>query len=121
MQARHEEDWRQVSDLVIAPDLRAIEWDGFDCGPELVKAGETAALEMLPVIQSWFSPIPTQLSGGKGERCSEAAARHSLEVRPAAFDQVSEEIAETELPDPHESPLRCNAPEACQVSTVSRG
>jgi hypothetical protein len=55
MQTRNECGWRQASDLVIAPDLHSIEWDGFECGPELVKAGEAAALAVLPAIQSWFS------------------------------------------------------------------
>ena len=55
MQARNEGGWREASDLIIAPDLRSIEWDGFECGPELVKAGEAAALAMVPAIQSWFS------------------------------------------------------------------
>jgi NTE family protein len=55
LQTRNEDTWRQASDLVITPDLRAIEWDGFDCGPELVKAGEAAALAALPAIQSWFA------------------------------------------------------------------
>jgi NTE family protein len=55
MQARNGGGWRQASDLVIAPDLRSIEWDGFERGPELVTAGETAALAVLPAIQSWFA------------------------------------------------------------------
>ena len=55
MQAGNEDGWRHASDLVIAPDLRSIEWDGFEHGPELVKAGEAAALAVLPAIQSWFS------------------------------------------------------------------
>jgi hypothetical protein len=54
MQGRNEAGWRQASDLVITPDLGAIEWHGFDCGPQLVKAGEMAALAALPAIQSWF-------------------------------------------------------------------
>lgn len=62
MQIRNEEGWRQASDLVITPDLRAIEWDGFESGPELVKAGEAAALAVLPAIQSWFSGVPCQRS-----------------------------------------------------------
>ena len=57
LQTQAEEGWRQHSDLVIAPDLRAIEWDGFECGPELVKAGEAAASAALPAIQSWFSEV----------------------------------------------------------------
>lgn len=55
MHARNEGGWRQASDLVIAPDLRSIEWDGFEHGSELVKAGEAAALAVLPAIQSWFA------------------------------------------------------------------
>ena len=55
MQTRNEGSWRQASDLVIAPDLRSIEWDGFEHGSELVKAGETAALSVLPAIQSWLA------------------------------------------------------------------
>jgi len=61
MQVRSEESWRQASDLVITPDLHTIEWDGFDCGPQLVKAGEDATVAALPAIQSWFSGVPRQL------------------------------------------------------------
>jgi NTE family protein len=64
MQIRNEDSWRQASDLVITPDLQAIEWDGFECGPELVKAGEAAALGVLPTIQSWFSGVRGQFSDG---------------------------------------------------------
>jgi NTE family protein len=55
MQRRNESAWRHDSDLVITPDLKAIEWNSFEAGPELVKAGEAAALAALPAIQSWFS------------------------------------------------------------------
>ena len=54
MQARNEQGWRKASDLVITPNLRAIEWDGFESGPELVQAGEAAALAAMPTIQSWL-------------------------------------------------------------------
>ena len=77
MQVRNEGGWRHASDLVITPDLQAIEWDGFDCGPELVKAGEAAALAVLPVIQSWFSEIPGQ--------SSERMAPGFSEPYPAAY------------------------------------
>ena len=66
MQARNEDGWRQASDLVIAPDLRAIEWDGFERGPELVKAGEAAALAVLPAIQSWFQDAVRGMARGSG-------------------------------------------------------
>jgi hypothetical protein len=55
MQGRSEWAWRRDSDLVITPDLKAIEWNGFEAGSELVNAGETAALAALPAIESWFS------------------------------------------------------------------
>jgi len=55
MQGRSESGWRDESDLVITPDLKAVEWNGFEAGPELVNAGEEAALAALPTIQSWFS------------------------------------------------------------------
>jgi NTE family protein len=61
MQGRSEEGWRSASDLIIAPDLKSIEWNGFASGPEMVKAGEAAALAAMPVVESWLSravPIP---------------------------------------------------------------
>ena len=54
LQSRTEDGWRASSDLVITPDVRGIEWDGFGCGPELLKAGETAALAAVPKIQAWL-------------------------------------------------------------------
>lgn len=54
MQARTEESWRRESDLVVVPDVRRIEWDGFGCGAEMVKAGEEAAAAALPAIRGWF-------------------------------------------------------------------
>ncbi len=56
MHQRTEDDWREASDLVITPHVQSIQWDGFGCGPELLKAGTDAALEALPVIQSWLAP-----------------------------------------------------------------
>jgi NTE family protein len=55
VQGRSDSGWRQESDLVITPDLQAIEWNGFESGPELVNAGARAALAAIPVIQSWLS------------------------------------------------------------------
>jgi NTE family protein len=55
MQGRSEDGWRGASDLVIAPDLKTIEWNGFESGPELVKAGEAAALEAMPAIERWLN------------------------------------------------------------------
>src|SRR5262245_4954960 len=55
MQSRSQSTWRHQSDLVISPDLKGIEWNGFDAGPELVQAGEAAALAGLPAIEAWVS------------------------------------------------------------------
>jgi NTE family protein len=52
LQTRTEESWRVHSDLVIAPDVRGIPWDGFGCGPEMIQAGENAALAALPRINA---------------------------------------------------------------------
>ncbi len=62
MQGRSERGWREVSDLVIAPDLGTIEWDSFESGPDMVKAGEAAALAALPVIESWFLEESSELT-----------------------------------------------------------
>jgi NTE family protein len=62
MQGRSEEGWRSASDLIVEPDLKSIEWNGFASGPEMVKAGEAAALAALPVVESWLSSavrVPT--------------------------------------------------------------
>jgi NTE family protein len=58
LQGRSQAAWRRHSDLVITPDLKSIEWNGFDAGPEMVRAGEAAALAALPAIESWFSGAP---------------------------------------------------------------
>jgi NTE family protein len=62
MQGRSEHGWRQVSDLVITPDLGTIEWDSFESGPDMVKAGEAAAAAVMPVIESWFMDGASELS-----------------------------------------------------------
>src|SRR4029453_5635247 len=65
MQIRSEDGWRQASDLVITPDLRDIAWDGFECGPELVNAGEAAAMAGLRKSESWCPGGPCQWSEGE--------------------------------------------------------
>jgi NTE family protein len=54
LQAQTEEAWRKDSDLVIAPDVCAVHWDGFESGPDLLKAGEAAALAAIPKILGWM-------------------------------------------------------------------
>ena len=62
MQRHGESAWRDASDLIIAPDLKSIEWNGFAAGPEIVKAGEAAAMAALPVIRSWFERPDAEIS-----------------------------------------------------------
>jgi NTE family protein len=57
LQSRAESKWRSESDLVIAPDVGAVDWDGFGHGPQLIEAGEAAASAALPEIQNWFQPV----------------------------------------------------------------
>ena len=56
MQRHSEGVWRDASDLILTPDLKSIDWNGFQAGPELVRAGEAAATEALPAIRQWLSP-----------------------------------------------------------------
>jgi NTE family protein len=58
MQSRTEFSWRAHSDLVVAPEVGSIEWDGFACGDKLLAAGEAAALAALPAIRAWLPPPP---------------------------------------------------------------
>jgi NTE family protein len=55
MQCRTQAAWRNDTDLLITPDLKAVEWNGFEAAPEMVRAGELAAAAALPAIQSWFA------------------------------------------------------------------
>jgi hypothetical protein len=65
LQTRTEDSWRSHSDVVIEPNVSGVEWDGFQSGPDLVRAGETAALAALPKIQALLpkrEPAPPQIS-----------------------------------------------------------
>lgn len=44
--------WRQQADLIIEPDVRPFAWDDFSKTPELVQAGEVAAMKQLPEIRA---------------------------------------------------------------------
>ena len=56
MQARTEDGWKADSDLVIQPDVRGVEWDGFESALPMIEAGERAALEALPQIRALLEP-----------------------------------------------------------------
>ena len=67
MQTRTENSWRAESDLVIAPDVSNVEWDGFTSGPDMLAAGEAAAMAALPAIRRWFPPEDIERVGA-GQR-----------------------------------------------------
>lgn len=56
MHSRTERQWRQYSDLVIAPDVGGIAWDSFESAEKLIESGERAARAALPQIRSWLTP-----------------------------------------------------------------
>ncbi len=43
--------WRQQADVIIEPDVHPYAWDDFSKTPELVRAGEEAAMKALPEIR----------------------------------------------------------------------
>ena len=45
-------EWRQHADVIIEPDVTPYAWDDFSKTPELVRAGEEAALKALPAIRA---------------------------------------------------------------------
>jgi len=64
LQSRFEDSWRSETDLVIAPDVRGVDWHAFGRGPQLVQAGEAAALAALPKIQEWFPRFQPAVAPG---------------------------------------------------------
>jgi NTE family protein len=61
MQSRTEREWRRCSNVVIAPDVTGMNWDGFENAQRLIERGEKAARAALPRILSWFGrPERTQ-------------------------------------------------------------
>ena len=47
--------WRQQADVIIEPDVKPFVWDDFTRTPEMVAAGEAAALAALPEIRAAIS------------------------------------------------------------------
>ena len=47
--------WRQQADVIIEPDVTPFVWDDFTKTPEMVQAGEAAALAALPAIRAALS------------------------------------------------------------------
>jgi NTE family protein len=46
--------WQAAADVVIQPDVRGFGYDEFERGSALIRAGEDAAREALPVIRTWL-------------------------------------------------------------------
>ncbi len=51
IQGKAEMAWRQQADVIIEPDVRPFVWDDFTKTPELIAAGEAAAIQALPQIR----------------------------------------------------------------------
>ncbi len=47
--------WRQQADVIIEPDVHPYAWDDFSKTPDLVRAGEEAAMKALPEIRELVS------------------------------------------------------------------
>jgi NTE family protein len=45
-------EWRQYVDVIIEPDVTPYVWDDFTKTPEMVRAGEEAAMKVLPAIRA---------------------------------------------------------------------
>ena len=56
LQSRFENAWRSETDLVIAPDVRGVDWNAFGRAPELVQAGEAAARASISKIRERLAP-----------------------------------------------------------------
>ena len=54
LQGRFEDSWRNETDLVIAPQVRGVEWHDFSRGGQLVEAGKRAALAVVPQVRDWL-------------------------------------------------------------------
>jgi NTE family protein len=50
-QKHHERAWERFADLLIEPDVCAIEWDAFHRAEEIIRAGEDAARRAMPRLR----------------------------------------------------------------------
>jgi NTE family protein len=65
MQKHMEDGWRRMSDVVIVPQVDAVQWDEFASAQMLIEAGEKAAEKALPQILAWLAAEkPAQVAGG---------------------------------------------------------
>jgi NTE family protein len=50
--------WRNAADLVIEPNVSGYEYDDFEHCDDLMRAGEAAMREALPLVRKWFVTAP---------------------------------------------------------------
>ena len=64
--------WRSAADLVVEPDIAGFAYDDFKRAADLIKVGETAMRNALPVVRSWMKSPAGQtypeLEGPKAPR-----------------------------------------------------
>jgi NTE family protein len=58
VQMANESAWRQISDVVIEPNIAMFQWDDFKRTPEMIAAGEAAATAALPAIRRALAANP---------------------------------------------------------------
>lgn len=75
-QKHHERAWERFADLMIEPDVHAIEWDAFDRADEIIRAGEDAARRALPRLR--------EMLNGDARLRAHTAARPRWTETPAA-------------------------------------
>jgi predicted acylesterase/phospholipase RssA len=46
--------WKEASDLILEPDVNGFEYDAFQHTPALIKAGEVATRQAMPLIRKWL-------------------------------------------------------------------
>lgn len=77
MMANNEQSWRNHSDIVLAPDVGNIPWDGFDNAQRMIEAGEHATEAALPQIREWLGkrrPVAFSFRSGAAQTTSEQTA-----------------------------------------------
>jgi NTE family protein len=75
-QKHHERMWERFADLLIEPDVRAIEWDSFDRADEIIRAGEVAGRRAIPRLH--------ELLRGERRAAAHTTAGHRWTETPAA-------------------------------------
>lgn len=65
--------WKEAADLIIEPDVNGFEYDAFIHTGALIKAGETAARQALPVLKKWAETRQPLANTGAAQALVQAA------------------------------------------------